>query len=210
MTDFFTRCSRKKPFESLIRWMSLCVLVLCGGAAVAQGVVEPGTLRAERADDEIQVSAQVQFDLPAAVEDALLKGIPLIFVMNAEVVRERWYWYDKRITTATRTLRLAYQPLTRHWRLNVSSGEPASASVGLALNQSYDGLGAALTAIKRVSRWKIADAADLDMSQKYKVDFRFRLDLTQLPRPFQISMLGDNDWIIAIAAQIPLLADNPR
>jgi hypothetical protein len=80
--------------------------------------------------------------------------------------------------------------------------------VGLALNQSFDTLSQVMTAIKRVSRWKIAEASDLDANQKYKVDFRFRLDLNQLPRPFQIGALGQSDWDI-VATTTSVLAIVP-
>lgn len=172
-----------------------------GNSALAQAAVEASQFGVERADDQIQLSAQLQFELPAAVEDALLKGIPMVFVMNADILRERWYWSDKRQAAAVRSFRLAYQPLTRRWKLNVTSGLLSSGSVGLALNQSYDSLPLALAAIKRVSKWTIADVNDLDPAQKYKVEFRFRLDLTQLPRPFQIGMLGQNDWEVTVTTQ---------
>ena len=56
-----------------------------------------------------------------------------------------------------------------------------------------------MSAIKRISRWKIVDAADLEGSVKYRVDFSFKLDLSQLPRPFQIGALGQSDWDLAAA-----------
>jgi hypothetical protein len=127
--------------------------------------------------------------------------------MTADVMRERWYWYDKRVASAARSFRLAYQPLTRRWRLNVTAGAGTTAPVGLALNQSFDSLPLALAAIRRVANWAIADASDVEVSQKHRVEFRFRLDLAQLPRPFQIGMLGDSDWDIAVAAQAPLVTD---
>lgn len=207
MTDFFTRSCKKRPLDGVRRWLVTCALLVLGALSHAQGAVETVQFGVERADDQIQLSAQLQFELPAAVEDALLKGIPMVFVMNADILRERWYWYDKRLVGAARYFRVAYQPLTRRWRLNVTSGAGASASVGLALNQSYDSLALALAAIKRVSKWTIAEVTELDAAQKYKVEFRFRLDLTQLPRPFQIGMLGENDWEIAVAAQTPLILE---
>jgi hypothetical protein len=76
--------------------------------------------------------------------------------------------------------------------------------MGLALNQSLDTLTQALSVIKRVSRWKVADISELDPAVKYKVEFRFRLDLTQLPRPFQIGALGQSDWDISAVATQPL------
>ena len=43
-----------------------------------------------------------------------------------------------------------------------------------------------MAAVQRISHWKIAEAGDVDPDARYNVDFRFRLDVSQLPRPFQI------------------------
>ena len=45
----------------------------------------------------------------------------MYFVAEGDILRERWYWYDKRIVSVQRHIRLAYQPLTRRWRLNVNA-----------------------------------------------------------------------------------------
>lgn len=169
--------------------------VLLSVAGLGQALaIELTALRTERVDDGIYLSANVQFELPPVVEDALLRGIALIFVTEAEIYRERWYWTDKRIAAATRSLRLAYQPLTRRWRVS-QGGEPGAGLVALA--QSYDTLAEALTAVERVARWRIAEAADVD-SSNHTLDFRFRLDLSQLPRPFQIGIAGQREWQISI------------
>lgn len=178
-----------------------------GGLAQAQTATEISQLKVERADDEILVTAQVQFELPSAVEDALQKGVPLYFVAEADILRERWYWYDKKVAAAERHLRLAYQPLTRRWRLTVTSGASRSGSLGLSLNQNLDTLAQALSAVKRISRWKIADVAELDATLQYKVEFRFRLDLSQLPLPFQIGAMGQNDWNVGVNLVAPLSLD---
>jgi Domain of unknown function (DUF4390) len=206
--DFFTRYFKSALFKRASRWCLCCLLLLVAGAAFAQNLTEITQLKVERADDDILLSAQMQFDIPAAVEDALVKGIPMVFVAEADVLRERWYWYDKKVATAQRHMRLAYQPLTRRWRLNINVGSGAAAPVGLALNQSLDTLAQAMTVIKRISRWKIADAADLDPTVKYKVEFRYRLDLGQLPRPFQIGALGQSEWDIAASNVLPLSLEN--
>jgi hypothetical protein len=176
----------------------------------AQVAPEISQLKVERVDEEVLLSAQVVFELPTAVEDALLKGIPLFFAVEADILRERWYWYDRKQTSVERHLRLAYQPLTRRWRLNVTSAGSQEGAVGLALNQSFDTLTAALTAIKRLSRWKIADMVDIDASAKFKVDVRFRLDLSQLPRPFQIGAIGKSEWDIACSTSTPLTIDSQQ
>ncbi|MCF8168145.1 MAG: DUF4390 domain-containing protein [Rhodoferax sp.] len=173
----------------------------------AQSTTEVSQFRLERLDDEILVSALLVFELPGAVEDALLKGIPMYFVTEAQILRERWYWYDKKVSTAERHMRLAFQPLTRRWRLNVSSGANREGNPGLVLNQSFDTLAQALATVKRLSRWKIADATDFDFSAKYRVDLQFRLDLSQLPRPFQIGAFGQADWEIGASINAPLSPD---
>jgi hypothetical protein len=70
------------------------------------------------------LSAQVDFELPHVVEDALLKGVPVFFVAQVAVLRERWYWKDrKRIAAVRRQFRLSFHPLTQRWRLNISHGD---------------------------------------------------------------------------------------
>lgn len=209
-TAFFTRYSRSTLLERTLRWCLGCLLLLLAGLAHAQNLTEISQFKAERVDDDILVSTQMQFEIPAAVEDALVKGIPMVFVAEADVLRERWYWYDKKVVTAQRHMRLAYQPLTRRWRLNINVGSGAAAPIGLALNQSLDTLAQAMSVIKRISRWKIAEVAELDPTVKYKVEFRYRLDLSQLPRPFQIGALGQSEWDIAVSSVTPLSLENTK
>ncbi len=209
MTDFFTHCCKNLPLSIALRLLVVW-LWLAAGMAQAQVATDITQLRLERSEDEWQLSAQLQFEIPTAVEDALLKGIPMVFVYNAEVLRERWYWSDKKVLSTERHMRLAYQPLTRRWRLNVSSGPAAANGAGLALNQSFDALAQALSAIKRIAKWKIADASELDGATKYKLDFRFKLDLGQLPRPFQIGALGQSDWDISANLLTPLVAESGK
>lgn len=144
--------------------------------------------------------ANVKIELPPAVEDALLKGVPMFFVAQAEVVRHRWYWTDRKVASAQRHMRLVYQPLTRRWRLNVASGVITPNSLGVALNLNFDSLSDAMAALQRLSGWKIADAGVIETDAVHKVEFRFDLDLGQLPRPFQIGALGQSDWTISTSA----------
>jgi hypothetical protein len=211
MTDSFTRyCKNSLPKAVLGVRLLVVFLWLACAAVHAQVVTEVGQLRVERTEEEWQLSAQLQFEISNAVEEALVKGIPMVFVISADVLKERWYWSDKKLVAAERFMRLAYQPLTRRWRLNVSSGPAVSSGVGLALNQSFDTLAQALSAIKRIAKWKIADAGDLDPSGKYKLDFRFKLDLSQLPRPFQIGALGQSDWDISAGVVTPLVVESAK
>ena len=195
----------------LERWLCglvAAVLVVLPAGAQAPAEPEVAHLRLERTEEGVLLSASVRFDLPPAVEDALLKGIPMFFVADASLLRDRWYWYDKHVAGASRHMRLSYQPLTRRWRLQVSSAPIGNA--GLALGQSFDTQEEALGAVRNVSRWKIADLSDLEPDAKYSVDFRFRLDVSQLPRPFQIGAVGQSDWSIIASRTQRLALENGR
>ena len=188
--------SASRAIARLLLALSLC-LALAPSSALAVST-EITQLRVERSEDGIFLSALVHFDLPAVVEDALTKGVPLFFVVETDIYRERWYWTDQQLASVARTLRLAYQPLTRKWRVNIVPGLITSSS-GLRanLNQNYETLADAMSAIQRVARWKIADPGDVTVDGEYQIALSFRLDLSQLPRPFQIGMAGQREWTIS-------------
>jgi len=202
MMVFITRCLKSRLPSLLLGWLVTAVLGLSVALAETPVADNPAPqLRLERADNALWLSTQLEFGLSQAVIDALHKGIPIFFVAEAEVFRERWYWTNKKVSSAKRQFRLAYQPLTRQWRLNIISGEIIEPALGLALNQNFESWSDALQAVRRISRWKIADASDLVAGARHRVEFRFRLDLAQLPRPLQIGTLGESDWSIELSQE---------
>jgi hypothetical protein len=190
MTDFFTHCWRSARSDRLTAWLLAGCLLLLGSLHVAraQDVSDVTQLRLERTSEGLVLYANVHLVLPAAVEDALLKGVAMVFLAEADLVRHRWYWSDKKVASAQRHMRLAFHPLTRRWRLNV------------ALNLNFDTLDQALAAMQRISGWQIADSSMIDNDTTLKVEFRFGLDMTQLPRPFQIGAFGQSDWKVGVSA----------
>ena len=203
-TVFITRSSRKAQCPGPLRQvldralrllLGCCLLIVLAPAAMAQPTTEIVQLRLERADEGgVLLSANVKFELPPVIDDALDKGIPMFFVAEATLLRDRWYWYDKQVTSVARHMRLSYQPLTRRWRLVVSPNPIGNS--GLALGQTFETREEAMAAVQRISHWKIAEPGDVDPDSRYSVDFRFRLDVSQLPRPFQIGAVGHADWNI--------------
>lgn len=196
MTASFTHSSRKLLLDTVLR---LLLLLCVPWPAFAQSSGEISKLHVERLDDDLVMSAQLQFELPAAVEEVLIKGIPVTFTAEAEIYRERWYWLDRRLTGVQRSYRVSFQPLTRRWRVTAttSAGEGGA---GLSLNQSFESLSDALGHIRKISRWRIADASALEPSANYRLEFRYRLDVTQLALPMQIGTLGQSDWNVTLSA----------
>lgn len=189
-------------------WLSLAWW-LAASPARAEGIEAIG-LQVERGDSGWVLSTTLRFDLPSNVEDALLKGVPMVFVAEAEVLRDRWYWTDKQVAAVARHMRLAFQPLTRKWRLNVSAEPFGASGPGTSFSQSFDSLPEALSTIQRFSRWKVAELADIEPDGRHNLIFRFRLDLSQLPRPFQIGAVGHSEWTIALTRNLRLPTGGSR
>ncbi len=173
----------KRGLCALLAWL----LVLAPPPAHAQGV-ELLTLKAGRGDGAINLEFVARVELPRAVDDALGKGVPLYFVAEATLLRNRWYWRDERIARISRSWRLAFQPLTGAWRVSLGG-----------LHQSYASLEEALGAVSRSGGWKLVDADRLDRDASYYVEFNYRLDSSQLPGPMQFGLGGGADWALGVS-----------
>jgi hypothetical protein len=166
--------------------LSAGLFLACAPAAAERIEVVSAELRLAAEGDSVELDATFDLDLPFTLEDAVNGGVPLYFVIEFELYRSRWYWFDERRVAASLSYRLSYSPLTRQYRL---------AREGLAL--PFDTLGAALASLRRVSRWVVFDRSALSAGNKYTAQVRMRLDTAQLPRPFQIGAFAGRDWTLA-------------
>ena len=214
-TDFFTPCCKKpvpkRPVWQLcswrwslgwLWWLGLCAALLLGAAPVrAQPATEATALALEvdSSAEGLYLSAALPLELPVALQDALLQGIPLFFVAEAQVLRERWYWSAQTVAQTQRYMRLSYQPLTRRWRLAVSPMPIDRSGLGVAVpGKQHESLPEALAAMTRIAHWKIADAPALEAGTSYNVQLHFRLDSAQLPRTLQVGLWGRSSWNLAL------------
>jgi hypothetical protein len=192
------RGDRRAGLRALLA-LGLAVAVATASAQPqAVPAVEVVSLAASRGAEIIEVDYQLRVTLPAAVEDAARRGVPLYFVASATLWKPRWYWRDDRIARVRREWRLTYQPLTSTWR--VSQG---------GLGQSHDTLGEAMAVMTRAGGWRIADAAMAEADGRHYVEFEWLMDTTQLPRPLQIGVTGvggGSDWSLGIERTLKLEA----
>lgn len=179
---------------SLQLLLLICVCWMSPG--YAQQAVQATDIHLERGEDGIYLNANLDFELPASLEDALTRGMPLSFVLQADVLRERWYWYDKRIQRTERYIRMSYQPLSRRWRVHVSAQPMLATGLGVTLGSSYDSLKDALQAVQKINRWKVAELGVLNTDAKQRLDLNFSVDLTQLPQALQFGNLSNSDWAL--------------
>lgn len=180
---------RPAPLRAVAAVCMALVLLLAMAPARALDLLR---LDAQRSEQGVLLSFETRFDLPPGVEDALQRGVALHFLAEAVLMRSRWYWRDKELARTTRTWRIAYQPLTFSYK--VSQG---------GLSQSYRSLGEALRALQRFNQWRIADPVPAEDGRHY-IEFTYRLDTEQLPRPLQIGIGSQPEWTLRVARTLAL------
>ncbi len=180
MTGFFTRCCKKR--SPLLAVAALVLLLAIASAAQAEGIdVSRAALVA--AEEGYFLEADFGVALNPTLEDALNKGVPLYFLLEFEVTRVRWYWLNDKILDTQQQYRLSYNALTRQYRLGVGS-----------LFHNFSALAEALDFLSRVRRRQVLEPGVLSKGSTYLAGVRMRLDVSQLPKPFQLNALASRDW----------------
>lgn len=161
----------------------LLALLLSWSAPVCAQNIEINHISLEGNDEGYALDADFKIDLTPRLEDAINDGVAVYFEVDFELTRKRWYWFDERSVSRQLMLRLSYHALTRQYR--VSSG---------ALYQTFSTLPEALRVLSRVRSWQVLERSKLTAGTIYQAGLRMRLDVTQLPKPFQLDALTNRDW----------------
>jgi hypothetical protein len=140
----------------------------------------------EKVDSAWLLNANFGIELPSGLENALKKGVTLHFLVQFELTRSRWYWFDEKAVSTQRLVRLSYQPLINQYRINAG---------GLAFNTNS--LEEALRIAGAIGAWDVIELARIDPEKNYEAAIRMTLDLGKLPKPFQVDALNSRDWALS-------------
>ncbi len=180
MTASSTRCCRR--LDLLGALCALWLAIAAATSAQAQGIdVRRASLQTN--EDSYVLEADFDIVLTHTLEEALGKGVPLYFQLEFELIRPRWYWFNDKIAGSVQDYRLAYNPLTRQYRVGVGR-----------LYQNFATLGEALNVMSHIRRREDVPAGALRRDNTYVGAVRLRLDTSQLPKPFQVNALGSREW----------------
>ena len=184
----FTIASSKSMLERIRTWLVVALAML--PVLVLAAEIEIANPQITASEDGFVVSADFSFELNERLEEAVTKGVVLYFVTEFEMTRPRWYWLDEKVISRNQTHRLSFHALTRQYRLSKGG-----------LHQSFDTLSEALRVLSRLRNWAVidrgVDKSGIRGGETYAAALRLRLDINQLPRPFQIGALGNRDWSLA-------------
>jgi hypothetical protein len=164
--------------------VALCAALVFAPSARADIEVKRASLAV--AEDGYVLEADFAIQLTAPLEDVLSKGVSLYFLLDFELIRPRWYWFNDKIAETQHQYRLSYNALTRQYRVGTGS-----------LYQNFATLADALEVLSRVRRHNEIEPGVLKKDTSYVAAVRLRLDTSQLPKPFHLSALGSRDWNIA-------------
>ncbi|SCY77394.1 protein of unknown function [Nitrosospira sp. Nl5] len=201
-------CTKPDSFARGLRAAARVLLtaaLLLGGTATAEGI-QIKSVVIEAVDGGYQFDADFDIALNFKLERALEKGIVLYFVTELNLMNARWYWFDERVAHSRVREGLSYYALTRQYRLSRGT-----------LSQNFATLNEALQALGRVRDRPIIASSELKQDTEYTVEMRMRLDISALPKPFQVETLGSREWdlssgILQWATRLPLqkLQDNTK
>ena len=161
---------------------SLLALNLFSATANAEGI-KIKSAELERMDNDWLLNATFQIELTPGLEDAVQKGVVLYFQTEFDLTRSRWYWFDEKPALAIRQARLSYQPMTQQYRI-------ASEGFTFSARTMFE----ALQAVGSIGGWRVIDNNQIDLNKPYTVALRMTLDLSKLPKPFQVNALNNRDW----------------
>jgi len=170
------------------RALGLAVAAVFGALAepVRADTIPVKTAELRVDDGEVLLNAEFEIAFTPTLEEALQKGVPLYFVLDVELARPRWYWLDEKVLSSATTWRVSYAPLTQQYR--VASGLFAQNLASIAEVERLIG---------RVTSRPILRADELQGGVRYDVAVRLRLDVNQLPKPFQVNALASREWQLA-------------
>jgi hypothetical protein len=160
----------------------LAMLVLGAAVAAHADEIEVADARLAVTEDGVVMAADFAFDLNPRLAEAVTNGVPLYFVVEFELTRPRWYWFDEKAAVRRIQLRLSYHALSRQYRLSTG-----------VLQRNYPTLEEALNVLRRVRNWLVVDRGAGLADASYEAAVRMRLDGTLLPKPFQLSAITSRE-----------------
>lgn len=167
----------------LLKWLwCIAALLLSLQTLPAYAGAEVRDVTLTQNEESINLNGNFVLQLSPALTDAVNHGIPLVFQIQAEVRRPRWYWVDETLYAGHTDRRLTYNALVRNYR--VTEGQEG---------RNFLNLSDALNYVARPVIWAIP-AGRIRTGELVDVAVRFRLDPAFLPKPFQVVSFGDRDW----------------
>lgn len=163
----------------------LIVCLLLAVSTVRAAGVQINEVRTHLQDDVYYLDARLDYVLTEPMLEALHKSVPLTFVLNIEVIRQRSYMWDASVAELEQRYQLEYLPLTQQYQVrNLNSG---------ALH-NLPSLQVALSVLGTIVDLPLLDRELLTDDSVYQARIRVELDIEELPLPLRLLSYFTDEW----------------
>ncbi len=132
-----------------------------------------------------QLEADMDLRFSDDALDALRSGVPLIILVNIQVLKDRSWWWDKTIAELEQGYLLLFHALSDKYIIhNLNSGA----------QQNFSSLQAALYALSHIRNLPLIDKNLLDEDDDYYIRMRTYLDIESLPAPMRPIAYISSQW----------------
>ncbi|MFZ3322180.1 MAG: DUF4390 domain-containing protein [Usitatibacter sp.] len=183
---FLRRCRIALTLRRVVALASLAFLSFAVPLAHAADGITVNSSSLEATDDGWQLNSEFNITFSPRLEEAVNRGVPLYFVVEFELARPRWYWFDEKPIQLTQTYKISYTPLLRQYRISVGNA-----------SQNFTRFDEVTRVLSRLRGLPVAAKGSLANGVAYQASVRMRLDTAQLPKPFQFDAISSRDWSLA-------------
>lgn len=170
----------------LLRALALTLALGMPWSSVHAEGIDVSAARIVPADDGWELEAEFDIQFSQRLEEAVNRGVALHLLVEFELSRPRWYWFDEKPVKLVQSYRISYTPLLRQYRLAMGNQY-----------QNFTRFEEVTRVLSRLRGWHVADSGALAKDQVYQAAVRMRLDTAQLPKPFQLNAIASRDWTLA-------------
>ena len=132
-----------------------------------------------------QLEAKIDLNFSEDALEALRSGVPLIILLNIEVLKDRDWWWDKTVAELEQGYLLLYHALSEKYIIhNLNSGA----------QKNYVSLRAALHSLSNIREFPLIDKNLLEQGDNYYARIRTYLDIESLPAPMRPIAYISSQW----------------
>ncbi|MBA3695896.1 MAG: DUF4390 domain-containing protein [Methylotenera sp.] len=134
-------------------------------------------------EENYVLNAEAEIKFNDDLQEAILKGFELNFLIEFQLVTPHKYWFDDEIVTVSQRIILGYHALSRQFL--VIRGEQ---------QKTFSTLDDAIAELESIRDFKVFSKSEVEKGLVYKAALLMRLDHNKLPKALQVDTISSDEW----------------
>ncbi len=183
---FITHCYKKSPLLSVL---SVIMVLMLFSQSLTQASPR-GHLAIRYAHTQLHeqvflLNADLVFQPSEENIEALRNAVPLTFVLDIEVYRERRFLWDEQVAHLQQRYQLKYHPLSERYILTY---------LNTGIRDNFPTLHLALNTLNKLRSLPLLDKSLVQANKNYQVYLQSYLDIEALPAPMRAMAYFSQRW----------------